>query len=71
MSREALGETYPEGDTGARLLAPSHFVKVDHGILPVEDYLHIELFERSGVLILLNPYVGIQQGGMERHLSHK
>ena len=38
-------------------------MKVDQGILPDVDYLHINLFERSGVLILLNPFTGIQQGG--------
>ena len=46
-----------------QIVSPTHFVKVDQGISPVVDYLHIKLFERSGVLILLNPYVGIQQGG--------
>ena len=49
--------------TATRLLAPTHFVKMDQGILPVADYLHIDPIERSGVSILLNPYTGIQQGG--------
>ena len=56
------------------MLAPTHFVKVDQGILPVADCLHIDLIKELGVLILLNSYTGIvmiQQGGMERHLSCK
>ena len=44
VSREAWGATYPEQDTTARLSAPTHFVKVDLGILPVADYVHIGTF---------------------------
>ena len=53
--REALGAACSKCDTAPRLLAPTHFVKVNQGILLVADYLHINLTEESGVLILLNP----------------
>ena len=53
--KEGLGAAYPKWDTAVRLLAPTHFAKVDLGILPVADYLHIDLIEESRVLILLNP----------------
>ena len=43
MSREALVAAYSKCDTATRLLAPTHSVKVDQGILPVVDYLHINL----------------------------
>ena len=43
MSREALVAAYSECVTAARLLAPTHSKKVDEGILPVVDYLHINL----------------------------
>ena len=49
MSREALGAAYSECDTAARLLAPAHSVKVDQGILPVVDYLHINLADVLGI----------------------
>ena len=44
VSREAWGATYPEQGTTSRLSAPTHFVKVDLGILPVVDYVHIGAF---------------------------
>ena len=44
VSREAFDATHPEEDTATRLLAPTHFVKMDQGLLPVTDYLHIGLF---------------------------
>ena len=47
MSRESLDAACSECDAAARLLAPTHFAKVDHGIWPVVDYLHIDL---AGVL---------------------
>ena len=43
VSREALVAAYSEYDTAARLLASTHSGKVDQGILPVVDYLHINL----------------------------
>ena len=43
MSRESLGAACSECDTATRLVAPTHFVKVDQGISPVVDYLHINL----------------------------
>ena len=39
----------PECDTATRLLAPTHFAKVDQGILPVADYLHINLADVLGI----------------------
>ena len=55
MSRGALGAVCSKCNTAARLLAPTHFAKVDQGILPVMDYMCIDLAEESGVSILLNP----------------
>ena len=43
---EVWGATYPERGTTTRLSAPTHFVKVDLGILPVADYVHI------GILVI-------------------
>ena len=48
MSREALGAACSKCDTAARLLAPTHFAKVDQGISPVLDYLHIDLADVLG-----------------------
>ena len=48
VSREALGAACSKCDTATRLLAPTHFVKVDQGILPVVDYLHIDLADVLG-----------------------
>ena len=55
MSREDLGAACSECDTAARLLAPTNLVKVDQSILPVVDYLHIDLTEESGVSIMPSP----------------
>ena len=44
VSREAWAATYPEQGTIARLSATTHFVKVDLGISPVADYVHIATF---------------------------
>ena len=44
LSREALGATYPEQGTTTRLSAPTYFVRVDLGISPVADYVHIGTF---------------------------
>ena len=49
MSRDALGAAYSEYDTATRLLAPTHFAKVDQGILPVVYYLHINLADVLGI----------------------
>ena len=49
MSRESLVAAYSECDTATRLLAPTHSVKVDQGILPVVDYLHINLTDVLGI----------------------
>ena len=49
VSREALVAAYFECDTAARLLAPTHSVKVDQGISPVVDYLHINLINVLGI----------------------
>ena len=46
-------------------------MKVDQDILPVVDYLLIDLIEKSGVLILLNPYRDSGRGEMERLLTCK
>ena len=55
VSREALGAACSECDTATRLSAPTHFAKVDQGISPVVDYLHINLTEESGVSIMPSP----------------
>ena len=49
MSREALGAAYSKCDTAARLLAPTHFAKVDQDSLPVVDYLHIDFADVLGI----------------------
>ena len=56
-----MGAAGSECDTATRLLAPTHFAKVDQGILPVMDYLHIHLTEESGVIDTAES-MGIQQG---------
>ena len=44
VSGEAWDATDPEQGTKTRLSAPTHFVKVDLGISPVADYVHIGTF---------------------------
>ena len=71
MSREALGAGCSECDTVARLLAPTHFVKVDQGILPVVDYLHIELADVLGISsVNTTESLGARLGGKERGINY-
>ena len=67
VSREALGAACSEWDTASRLLAPTHFAKADQSISPVVDYLHINLAEESGVLIMPSPW-GPGMGGKKREV---
>ena len=69
MSREALVAAYSKCDTAARLLAPTHSVKVDQGILPVVDYLHIYLTDVLGIRGVNNAEsLGTRHGGQKGEL---
>ena len=71
VSREALGAACSECDTAPRLLAPTHFAKVDQGISPVVDYLHIDL---TDVLVIRSvntaESLGASHGGEERGINY-
>ena len=69
MSRKALGAVYSECVTMARLLVPTHSYKVDQGVSPVVDCLHIDLADFLRIRCFNNANsLGIRHGGPKREI---